>query len=542
MATKDAKVLLIQMGSIVGDLNGNCQKILDACRKFPDADIAVTPELSICGYPPEDLIFHPRFIEDCAKALKDLAESLKELPKMHVLVGYPLQEGDKIYNAASVLNNGKVVCTYRKQCLPNYGVFDERRYFTASTSKEGIVFTVKGTRFGINICEDIWHKEPPEEAKQAGAQVLLIPNASPYEYGKSDKRFESVTKNVTDLGMDAIYVNMAGGQDEILFDGRSFVANHITGKIFELDSFNAANTVVDVKNGSVTVPEENHRTEDIGDFYKGLVAGFRSYIKGNGFKGAVLGLSGGVDSALVLKIACDAVGPENVLAVQMPSRYTSKMSLDDADELSKNLGVRHITIPIEPAYQAFEGMLAEEFKGKEPDVTEENIQARIRAVILMAISNKEGLIVATTGNKSEMAVGYSTLYGDLAGGYAVIKDVYKTEVYKVCRWLNETSPKPIFPENILTRAPSAELKADQKDQDSLPEYSVLDAILKLYLEHKADPQEIIEKGFSEEDVMKTLKLVRRAEYKRRQSPIGSKMTQVAFGKDWRYPIVNKYTA
>ncbi|MCD8339718.1 MAG: NAD+ synthase [Burkholderiales bacterium] len=540
--TDTVKVLLVQMGSIVGDLEGNCQKILSACKKFPQADIAVTPELSICGYPPEDLIFHPRFISDCADAVNHLAQSLKEFPKLHVLVGYPLKEGKDLFNAVSVLNNGKIVCTYRKQYLPNYGVFDERRYFTASHSKDGVTFEVKGNCFGINICEDIWHKDPPEEAKSAGAQVLLIPNASPYEYGKSDQRFEAVTKNVTSIGLDAVYVNMAGGQDEILFDGRSFVSNHLTGKIFELDSFTEACSVVEVENGSIKIPREYHRKEDIGDFYKGLVAGFKSYVQGNGFKGVVLGLSGGVDSALVLKIACDAVGPENTLAVLMPSRYTSQMSIDDATLLSKNLGVRHIIIPIEPAFMAFEGMLAEEFKGRKEDITEENLQARIRGVILMAISNKEGLLVATTGNKSEMAVGYSTLYGDLAGGYAVIKDVYKTEVYKVCRWLNETSPKPIFPENILTRAPSAELKADQKDQDSLPEYSVLDAILKLYLEHKADPQEIISKGFSEEDVLKTLKLVRRAEYKRRQSPIGSKMTQVAFGKDWRYPIVNKYTA
>ncbi len=541
MNSQDAKVVLVQMGSIVGDLEGNSEKILAACKLHPDADIAVTPELSICGYPPEDLIFHDRFLQDCQRSVQSLAKELKSLPQMHVLVGYPLKEGNKIFNAVSVLKDGQIVCTYKKRFLPNYGVFDERRYFTASDSEKGVIFTVKGTNYGINICEDVWHKDAPQKAKDAGAQILLIPNASPYEKGKSDIRFEVIQNNVTAIGLDTVYVNMTGAQDEILFDGRSLLCDR-NGKTFELSSFKAETVAVDVSNGHVIVPQENRRKEDIGDFYKALVTGLSSYVRNNRFKGVVLGLSGGVDSALVLKISVDAVGADKVEAVLMPSRYTSDMSCTDAEQLANNLGVKHVTIPIEPAFKAFEGMLAKEFAGFEEDVTEENLQARIRGMILMAISNKKGYIVATTGNKSEMGVGYSTLYGDLAGGFAVIKDVYKTEVYQLCHWINETSDKPVFPENILTRAPSAELRPNQKDQDSLPEYPILDAILKLYLEDKTDPEEIIRKGFTKDDVLKTLRLVKRAEYKRRQAPIGPKVTSGAFGKDWRYPIVNKYKA
>ncbi len=541
MSSQAAKIVLVQMGAVVGDLEGNSEKILSACKLYPDADIAVTPELSICGYPPEDLIFHDRFLQDCQKAVLSLAKELKSMPQMHVLVGYPLKEGKNVFNVVSVLKNGQIVCTYKKHFLPNYGVFDERRYFTASDSEKGVIFTVKGVNYGINICEDIWHKDAPQKAKDAGAQILLIPNASPYEKGKSDIRFEVIQNNVTALGLDAVYVNMTGAQDEILFDGRSLFCDG-NGKTFQLSSFAAETVAVDVLKGHVVVPKENRRKEDIGDFYKALVTGLSSYISNNRFKGVVLGLSGGVDSALVLKISVDAVGADKVEAVLMPSRYTSDMSCTDAQQLANNLGVKHVTIPIEPAFKAFEGMLAKEFAGFAEDVTEENLQARIRGMILMAISNKKGYIVATTGNKSEMGVGYSTLYGDLAGGFAVIKDVYKTEVYKLCRWINETSAKPVFPENILTRAPSAELKPNQKDQDSLPEYPILDAILKLYLEDKTDPEEIIRKGFSKDDVLKTLRLVKRAEYKRRQAPIGPKVTSVAFGKDWRYPIVNKYKA
>ncbi len=539
MSNSDASVILIQIEAVVGDLEGNCGKILEACGKFPEADIAVSPELSVCGYPPEDLIFHESFLRDCEAKVRELAEELKAFPRMHVLVGYPLARDGKVFNAVSVLNNGRILLTHRKTFLPNYGVFDERRYFSVPESQQAAVFEVKGTKFGINICEDVWHPDAPRLAKEAGAEVLLIPNASPYEKGKSDLRFKVIADNVTGIGLDAVYVNMTGAQDEIVFDGRSFVCDS-QGRIREMASFKEETAEVLIRENKVFVAEEKRTEEGLAHFYQALVTGLAEYVRNNRFKGVVLGLSGGVDSALVLKIAVDALGADKVEAVLMPSRYTSEMSVTDAEELAGNLGVRSVIIPIEPAFKAFKSMLSGEFEGYGEDVTEENLQARIRGMILMAISNKKGLMVATTGNKSEMAVGYSTLYGDLAGGFAVIKDVYKTEVYELCRWINEISEKRVFPENILTRAPSAELRPDQKDQDSLPEYSVLDAILKLYLEQKAEPEKIIESGFSKEDVLKTLRLVKRSEYKRRQAPIGSKMTAVAFGKDWRYPIVNRY--
>ena len=532
-------IALFQMNSVLGDFEGNKNKILSFCLSHKDCDIVVTPELSLCGYPPEDLIFHKSFILSCFETAQQLVESSKEFPNIHLLVGLSVQEGEKIFNEAFLIKNGQLLGRYKKRNLPNYGVFDERRYFTAGKNSEPLVFDVKGTRFGVNICEDIWHAEAPELAKKAGSEVLLILNASPFEKYKREQRIECVEKNVCAQGMDAVYVNACGAQDEIIFDGFSFTRTK-DGKGREMSGFEAASMLAEAEHGELLEASSFEISQGIADLYSGLVLSFKSYIENNSFKGVVLGLSGGIDSALVLKIAVDAVGADKVEAVMMPSQFTSDMSKTDAAELASRLGVKYSVISVEPMYMAFENALKEEFKGYGRDLTEENLQARIRAVILMAISNKKGLMLASTGNKSEMAVGYSTLYGDLAGGFSVIKDVYKTEVYAICHWINKVSPNPVFPENILTRAPSAELRENQKDQDSLPDYPTLDAVLKLYLEEKKSLREIMQQGFDEETAKKIIRMVKRAEYKRRQGPIGPKMTGMAFGRDWRYPITNKF--
>lgn len=532
-------VSMAQLNQTAGDLDGNYRRILEAVQAAEHSDILVTPELSLCGYPPEDLLLLDSFIEDCDKKLQELITKSVEFPHLRLIVGYPLKEGKKLYNAVSVIHEGNVLLTYRKQKLPNYGVFDEARYFTSAQPSE-CVFEVKDTVFGIVICEDVWYREPAEEARRQGARILLIPNASPFEEGKDQKRLEMVRKHVNSLGMDACYVNLCGAQDEMVFDGETFACSSekVLGRAPHMQS---SMLTIEVKDGKIQqgpVAELMHETARL---YQALVVSLRDYLTKNGFKGVVLGLSGGVDSALVLKIAVDAVGADKVLAVMMPSVYTSALSRRDAADLSARLGVRLETISIQDGYTAFEFMLAKQFNGKPRDVTEENLQARIRGVILMAISNKFGSMVATTGNKSEMAVGYSTLYGDLAGGFAVIKDVYKTQVYELCRWINkENKDNPVFPETILTRAPSAELRENQKDQDSLPDYAVLDRILKLFIEDRKGPNEIAAEGFDPKVVNKVLGMVRKSEYKRRQSPIGPKVTKVAFGRDWRFPVTNKY--
>ncbi len=534
-----ASVAMFQMNSILGDMDGNKDKILSFCLSHKDCDIVMTPELSLCGYPPEDLIFHKSFLSSCLSCAQELIKASKQFPNTYLLIGLPVREEDKVFNEAFLIKDGQLLGRYKKHNLPNYGVFDERRYFASGKNDEPLVFEVKGTKFGVNICEDIWHTEAPRASKKAGAEVLLILNASPFEKYKRQQRIECVRKNVCSQGMDAVYVNAVGAQDEIVFDGFSFTLTQ-QGLGREMPGFEASYTIVQCKNGSLLEDSPLSSSLDISELYSALVLSLRSYIENNSFKGVVLGLSGGIDSALVLKIAVDAVGAERVEAVMMPSKFTSDMSRNDAAELAKRLKVKYSVIPIEPMYLAFEEALKNEFEGYRKDLTEENLQARIRAVILMAISNKKGLMLAATGNKSEMAVGYSTLYGDLAGGFAVIKDVYKTEVYEICNWLNRITSPSVFPENILTRAPSAELRENQKDEDSLPDYPTLDAVLKKYLEEKKALSEIIQEGFAEETAKKVISLVKRAEYKRRQGPIGPKMTGIAFGRDWRYPITNKF--
>lgn len=533
-------VSMAQLDLTAGDLAGNRKKIIEAIEKSREADILVTPELSLSGYPPEDLLFLPNFINDCKNSLDELVSMSTKWPRLHILVGLPLAEEGSLYNAVCVIKNGEVIARYRKQKLPNYGVFDEARYFDAA-SNEASVFWVGETCFGINICEDVWFSEPPMLAKKAGAQILLIPNASPYEVDKNAKRLRAIRDNVLSIGLEAVYVNVVGGQDEIVFDGLSFACSD-QGRLIAAKAFEEDVTFVHF-NGKQLSPDQGSSAETFGDIqnlYRALVISLRDYVYKNGFDGVVLGLSGGVDSALCLKTSVDALGADKVLAVMMPSVFTSSLSREDAQKLSDRLGVRLITISIQEAYSAFENMLSDEFDGLPKDVTEENLQARIRGMILMALSNKFGRLVVTTGNKSEMAVGYSTLYGDLAGGFAILKDIYKTTVYKLCNWLNSQSREPVFPETVLTRAPSAELRENQKDEDSLPPYDVLDRILKLHIEGRKDEKEIVSEGFEPDVVKKVLALVHKAEYKRRQAPIGPKVTSVAFGRDWRFPVTNRY--
>lgn len=530
-------ITLAQLNQTAGDLQGNTARILEAAGKAAqNSDILLTPELSVCGYPPEDLLLMDSFIRDCALKVEEIRTASEAWPNLVIIAGHPSRREGKLYNCVSVIKGGKILLCYEKMELPNYGVFDEARYFSPGGEQKQ-VFQIKDTVFGVAVCEDVWFEKASKAAKAQGAQVLLIPNASPYEEGKQNQRLEKIKNNVTVLGMDAVYVNMAGAQDEIVFDGASFACSE-EGVLARLAYFDSALGQVAVENGRVVKDSVEPQPEAVELLYRALVTGFRDYVKKNKFKGIVLGLSGGVDSALVLKIAVDAVGADNTLAVMMPSVYTSSLSRRDAQALADRLGVRFETISIQEGYSAFEFMLARQFQGKPKDVTEENLQARIRGVILMAISNKFSSMVATTGNKSEMAVGYSTLYGDLAGGYAVLKDVYKTQVYEICRWLNRA--QNVFPETILTRPPTAELRENQKDQDSLPDYAVLDGILKRFIEEREDAHQIVKAGYKHEDVQRVLTMLQRAEYKRRQSPIGPKVTKVAFGRDWRFPVTDKY--
>lgn len=532
------KVAIAQINSTVGDLAGNSAKIEEFARRAAaqGADIVLTPELSLVGYPPEDLLLRPSFYAKTADTLAALAAALGDLPDVHVVVGHPLQEGDFRFNAASVLLNGVIAGTYCKRELPNTTVFDEKRYFDTDT--RALTFDVKGVRFGLNICEDTWFTHAPAAAAEAGAQVLLVPNGSPYHLNKQHLRIATMRENVCSQGMSVVYANLIGGQDELIFDGNSFVLDqsgavraHLQHCVEDLQivEFQGAQPV------DATIVEELSQEAQI---YQALVLGVRDYIGKNGFPGALLGLSGGVDSALVLAIAVDALGADKVRAIMMPSPYTADISLADSREMVKRIGVRYDEISIGECFAAFNHTLAEEFQGLKPDTTEENIQARIRGTIMMALSNKYGSIVLTTGNKSEMAVGYCTLYGDMAGGFAVIKDIAKTLVYRLCRYRNTVSD--VIPDRILTRAPSAELRPDQTDQDSLPEYDILDGIMQLYMEENRSRAEIVAEGYSEEDVNRVVHLIKINEYKRRQAPVGIRVTHRAFGRDWRYPITSKY--
>jgi len=550
------KVALAQINATVGDLAGNARKIIEFSRRAHEqgARVVLTPELGLCGYPPEDLLLRPAFMQACEQALADCAKALADLPGLHVVVGHPHQWGERgdvrskshavqqRYNAASVLTGGRVAATYCKRELPNYQVFDERRYFASGrdAGQGAVVFEVDGLKFGLNICEDAWFDEPARAAKAAGAEVLCVINASPFHLGKVVEREERMAARARDVGMPLLYAHMTGGQDEVVFDGASFVLDAQGRVAARSPFFEEALTVIEVGCDGVSGPVAPI-PEIEAQAWGALVTGVRDYIGKNGFPGILLGLSGGIDSALVLAVAVDALGADRVRTVMMPSPYTADISWIDARDMAQRLGVRYDEISIVPEFDAFKQSLAAEFAGLKEDATEENIQARVRGTLLMALSNKFGSIVLTTGNKSEMATGYCTLYGDMAGGFAVIKDVAKTLVYRLAAWKNAQGAE-VIPQRIITRPPSAELRPDQKDQDSLPPYEVLDGILQRYMEDDQGIEEIIAAGFAPADVERVTRLIKINEYKRRQAPIGIRITHRAFGRDWRYPITSKFRA
>jgi NAD+ synthase (glutamine-hydrolysing) len=552
---------IAQLNFIVGDLDGNVKKIVNAAHEAhaSGARLLLTPELSICGYAAEDLFLRPAFIDACDDAVKAVARQLAGLKDMAVVVGHPTGGGSRTrsvavqhrFNSASVLCEGQVLATYAKRELPNYQVFDERRYFTPG---EGVCVFEAGAagekvRVGLLICEDAWFEEPARLAKDAGAQVLAVINASPFHVGKGYEREEKMRMRVGATGLPLVYAHLVGGQDEVVFEGHSFVLDaegQVAGRApsFKENMFLAGMDIEELAIKIVANIEPVRSPE--ADLWDALVLGVRDYVGKNGFPGVLLGLSGGIDSALVLAIAVDALGADRVRTVMMPSPYTADISWIDAREMAARLGVRYDEISIVPQFEAFKASLAQEFAGRAEDTTEENIQARIRGTLLMALSNKFGSIVLTTGNKSEMATGYCTLYGDMAGGFAVIKDLAKTLVFKLARWRNLHDPygtgvSPI-PERIITRPPSAELRPDQTDQDSLPPYEVLDAILERYMENDLSIDAIVAEGFARDDVDKVTRLIKINEYKRRQSPVGIRVTHRSFGKDWRYPITNRFRA
>lgn len=557
------KICVAQLNYCVGDMPGNAQKIIEAARAaYQDGvRLVLTPELAICGYAAEDLFLRPSFIQACDDAVNQVARELAGLKGLTVVVGTPTHgdngkglrtksvEVQQRHNAARVLREGRVIESYAKRELPNYQVFDERRYFTPGQGT--CVFQAgegdEAVSVGLLICEDAWFEEPARLAKEAGAELLVVINASPFHVGKGGEREQMMQNRCLATGLPLVYAHLVGGQDEIVFEGRSFAlqadgelagrAESFREKLFAIRAERAGGAVTLTAD---TAPERSHEA----DLWDALVLGVRDYLGKNGFPGAILGLSGGIDSALVLAIAVDALGADKVRAVMMPSPYTADISWKDAREMAERVKVRYDEISIVPEFEAFKASLAGEFKGLKEDTTEENIQARIRGVFLMALSNKFGSIVLTTGNKSEMATGYCTLYGDMAGGFAVIKDVLKTSVFRLARWRNANDPygtgsNPI-PERIITRPPSAELRPDQTDQDSLPPYEVLDAILSRYMENDEGVDAIVAAGFDRAVVVRVAQLIRINEYKRRQAPVGIRVTHRSFGKDWRYPITSKF--
>ena len=532
------RIASAQLNQVIGDFDGNLERIAAAAERAAQAGarVLVTPELSLTGYPPEDLLFRESFYDRTADALGKLQARSRAWPGLHLVIGHPSTDAVGRYNAASVIVDGTVLGEYRKRELPNYGVFDEQRYFEPGDTP--LVFDVDGLRLGVVICEDFWFPHAPGAARAAGARVLLAPNASPYHLDKQHERLDVVRDNVCAQGMSIVLSSLVGGQDELVFDGASFALNADGGLAAQSRAFVEDLLIVDVADdATLSGPIEAAQSLEA-QVYAALVLGVRDYLGKNGFPGAIIGLSGGVDSALTLAIAVDALGPERVRAVMMPSPYTADISWIDARDMAARVGVRYDELPIAPCFDAFLATLEGEFRGRAPDTTEENLQARIRGTLLMALSNKFGAIVLTTGNKSEMAVGYSTLYGDLAGGFAVIKDIAKTLVYRLCTYRNSIAP--VIPERIITRAPSAELRPDQKDQDSLPPYDQLDGIVQMYMEQDRRVDEIVAAGFPREAVEKVVRLMRISEYKRRQAPVGIRVTARAFGRDWRYPITSKF--
>ncbi len=533
-------VALAQLDLVVGDVKGNTRRIIESAERARDelhADLVAFPELSICGYPPEDLLFHAGLRHAVERSLEDIRASIRGIA---VLVGFPEYRGDEIFNSCAVISDGEYLCHYRKRCLPNYAVFDEARYFTAG--KSASVFSLNGIRIGLNICEDIWRQAPISASRAAGAEVVIAINGSPYQTHSQENRERAAASRIAESNMPIVYLNMVGGQDELVFDGGSF-AMSAGGEIrFRAPPFEEGLYRVVLKGfGSGVEPEQGDVAEPLqreASVYRALVTGTRDYVRKHGFPGVIIGLSGGIDSALVTAIACDAIGPDKVRAVMMPFRYTSTISQEDAAQQAETMGFRFDTVPIAPIYDATVQQLETIFAGRDPDVTEENIQARCRGMILMAISNKTGRMLLTTGNKSEMAVGYATLYGDMAGGFAPIKDCSKSLVYRLARYRNTLGDA--IPERAITREPSAELRPGQKDSDSLPDYAILDPILEAFIEKDMSVDEITGLGFDRATVIRVLQMVKHNEYKRRQAPPGIRISSRAFGRDWRYPITSWY--
>jgi NAD+ synthase (glutamine-hydrolysing) len=538
--TDRLKIALAQIDLLVGDVRGNLERVIRESRRAQvdlQADLVLFPELTLSGYPPEDLLFHRGLRQQIGQALDELKLAV---PEIGIMVGFPEYSGGYIYNSACLIRGGQVLAQHRKSCLPNYKVFDEKRYFTAGT--EPTVVDFNGFRLGLLICEDAWEPPPATAAEAHGAQILLVINASPYEIHKQRERELVIAQRVHETGLPIVYVNLLGGQDELVFDGNSFATDALGRLAMRAPALEEGLYCVEFeRRGATVAPLPGSVAPEWSDdqtVYRVLVLGVRDYVNKHGFNGAVIGLSGGIDSALTLAIAVDALGAERVHAVMMPSRYTSEMSREDAAAQARALGVSLSSISIENMFAATLEALKEEFAGRAPDATEENIQARCRGVLLMAISNKTGRMLLTTGNKSEMAVGYATLYGDMAGGFAPIKDCSKQLVYRLARYRNTLSP--VIPQRVITREPTAELRPDQKDTDSLPPYEVLDPILEAFIEEDLSVEEICERGFERPVVARVLDMVKRAEYKRRQAPPGVRVSARAFGRDWRYPITNGY--
>lgn len=530
------KLCMGQINTLVGDWEGNAEQILAVCRdaaeQASDA-VVVFPELTLTGYPPEDLLLRPSVAE---RSDAILARLCAELPAdLWVIIGYPKKTEQGLYNAAGVIHNGAVVAEYFKQFLPNYQVFDEKRYFTAGS--EPCVLDIEGVSVGLTICEDIWNPDPAAGAKAAGAELLINLNASPFHRGKRRERWDLVSQRAVSNAFPIVYVNQVGGQDELVFDGGSFAVNADGELAAVAPEFEDGAWWLDIDTSAGVVITDGPHSEPLDELaaiWEALVVGVRDYVNKNGFPGVVLGLSGGIDSAVTVALAVDALGAERVHAVMMPFRYTASMSIEDAEEEARALNIAYRSISIEPLYEGFMASLADEFSGLPANITEENLQARCRGVLLMSISNKKNLLVLTTGNKSELAVGYSTLYGDMAGGFDALKDCPKMLVFALARYRNTVSQ--CIPERVITRPPSAELAPDQKDEDSLPPYDVLDAIIEWYVERDASPADIVAQGFNQDDVAKVVRLIDLNEYKRRQAPVGVRITQRGFGRDRRYPI------
>ncbi|MBM46333.1 MAG: NAD+ synthase [Acidimicrobiaceae bacterium] len=553
------RVALAQLNFRLGDFKTNVALIADAYERAVEqqADVVVYSELAVCGYPPEDLLLKQQFLDDARAAVEEIAANTSNAV---AVVGFPEVEGECLYNSAAICYQGNIKGIYRKQLLPNYSVFDEKRYFTPGASA-GPIIKIGGANIGVSICEDLWFDEGPlDHQVSSGVGLAISLNASPYQRGKDSDRASTVIDRVTRHEIPVVYVNQVGGQDELIFDGSSFVVDSQGELVARLPQFEESVQVVDLEveecgSGDLPVivvsrseqqkkpiPEKRiaEEEEEIAEVWKALVLATRDYVNKNGFKEVVVGLSGGVDSSLVAAIAVDALGPERVHGVSMPSRYSSQGSKDDAAALAENFGIDFETISIEPGYTALTNMLEPVFEGHQTDLTEENLQSRLRGVLLMAMSNKKGWLVLTTGNKSETSVGYSTLYGDTAGGFAVIKDCPKLMVYELCRWRNQQTSATWIPEASITKPPSAELRPDQTDDQSLPPYEVLDPLLEAYVEQDQTAGELISRGYDAEIVHRITRLVDLAEYKRRQSPPGPRISTKAFGKDRRLPITNQY--